>query len=141
MLAGDERIKKGKAGGFVSAVAIGLAVTAALMLGASMLLSSGKIGVSAANEIVTGINFIGAAAAGVIASSKKGRGAIPIGLGVGAVYMAVLMLAGVAFSKGSLAGAEAVRIAVCSLCGGLFGGVLGMASGNKKLHKKHGSKR
>lgn len=139
MLAGKEKIKA--AGGIPFAMLLGLVITALMLLGAALLFSSGKISYSTAPEIIIGVNFAGAAIAGALAAGQRGREAVATGLIAGAIFMVLLLLLGLIFAGGRLSGSEAIRIAICSLCGGLFGGVLCIRRGNKKLHKKHLKKR
>ena len=139
MLAGKEKIKV--AGGIPFAMLLGLIITVLMLLGAALLFSTGKISYSTAPEIITGINFAGAAITGALAAGLRGKEAVATGLIVGTTFMVLLLLVGLAFGGGRLSGSEAIRIAICSLCGGLFGGVLCIRRGNKKLHKKHVKKR
>lgn len=133
-----EEIKTGKRqrGGFLMAILVSAGVTAGLLLILALCLASGKLTYELASETVIAVNFIGAAVGGVILGKKRSGGAIISGLIIGVIFMLFLILCGLAAGKGIVSADEGVRIAICSICGGAFGGVLAAGKGNKKLHKK-----
>lgn len=114
----------------------GAASAAILLSAAAELMSRGKIGMDAALPIVTGINFAAAAAAG-LAASARGRGTAKSGLLAGVIFSVILLIAGLILNRGGISESEIIRILICSVLGGLFGGVLKAGKSNKKLHKYH----
>ena len=136
MNAAQTKTKNTAARRYLMSLLIGLCITAAMLAGVSMLFSAGKIGYDSAGEAVIVVNFVGATLTGIMAVDRKGGGAMKAGLISGGAYMIILLLLGLIFCKGSVSGSEAVRIIICSVCGGAFGGALCLKRGNKKLHKK-----
>ena len=134
---------KGKtktAAGLLIALAAGAAATAALLLLCSALLSSGRLPYSAADEAVIAVNFLGAVLTGALAARGLGREGVVRGVIAGAALLIVLLLGGLIFG-GGLSAPQILRLAICTIGGSLFGGVLFRHAGNKKLHKKAKVKR
>jgi putative membrane protein (TIGR04086 family) len=133
----ETRTRNNNAVRLASSVLLGILAAALLLMAAAMLYNSEKIGIESTPEIIVTVNFAGAAVAGIAAAARKGGGAaLKAGLTAGIIFMAVLIAAGLIICRGSVSAQDAVRISICSLGGGLFGGALCMKRGNKKLHKK-----
>ena len=137
----ETRTRNNNALRLASSVLMGILAAALLLMAAAMLYDSEKIGNESTPEIIVTVNFAGAAVAGIAAAARKGGGAaLKAGLIAGILFMAVLIAAGLIICRGSVSTQDAVRISICSLCGGLFGGALCMKRGNKKLHKMRAKK-
>jgi putative membrane protein (TIGR04086 family) len=142
MYESESKTKRAAPGTYAVSVLLGIFSAALLLLAAAMLFGTGKLGEESTEEIIIAVNFAAAAVAGIAAAARKSGGeALKSGAVAGMIICVLLLAAGLIVRGGTLPGREAARIAVCSVCGGLFGGALCLKRGNKKLHKKRNQKR
>jgi len=103
----------------------GLLSVMAMLFGVALLLSSGRLPVSLWDEYVIAIAFAGASVSGMAAVRRQGRGAPATGVCAGALLLLATRLLAVLIPGGSIAGSFSLKIVVCCLAGGVFGGAIG----------------
>lgn len=132
--------KKSAVIGFLMNIAAGILpgifVTLLLLFLSSLLVSTEKLPSSLRDELIVASVFAGAAAAGVLAAKRQGRGVLVAGLCAGLGYLLVIMLFSACVPSSGLFGDLFLKTAICSIAGGAFGGAL--RSRKKKL--RHGRK-
>jgi len=111
---------------------MGLALTAILLLGFSLMMLKGAGLQNMAGEYVILSVIIGATFAGLRCAKKRDTGVVTAGF-ITAVCFILLLLIGSIFTPNSPAG-EGILLKnmVAALCGGCFGGTLALYRKNKK---------
>ncbi len=117
---------------------IGTVITAILMLVPAILISHGSISVKLSDSLTLLCMIVGGISAGLIMKSNGAGGAVPMGA-IGGLCVAVVMALVVAM-RGSEAGFDAfsLKLLICGVVGGVFGGTLksGKSRQKRKKHKK-----
>ncbi len=112
----------------VAASTVVLAVAAALM-------AMGLLGRGAGGNCVAVAGVLGALVGGLYAVGRCGRAALPVGAGVGAVEVVLLLSVGVICFGGSVGVGELWEVCAGCVCGGLLAGVLSAAAGKRSRRK------
>ena len=115
---------------------IGTAVTAVLMLVPAILISHGTITAKLSDSLTLLCMIIGGIASGVVMKSHAPGGAVPRGA-IGGLCVALVMALVVAM-RGAGAGFDAfsLKLLICGVVGGVFGGTL-KSGKNRPRRKKH----
>ena len=126
-------------GAIVLSVIVGLAVTIVLLLAASALMQSGKLGESSIGTALIVINIIAGFACGITARSSGREGGSLNGLLAGLAYAGLIILVAFLLDMQAPQAAAMVKILAISLASSFIGSKLNLAKSNKKLRKKRKS--
>lgn len=131
--------KEGKKGLIIrcaTAGVIGTVVTSVMMLVPAVLISHGTISVKLSDSLTLLCMIIGGIASGLVMKSHSSGGAVPMGA-IGGLCVALVMALVVAM-RGSEAGFDAfsLKLLICGVVGGVFGGTL-KSGKNRPKRKKH----
>lgn len=126
-------------GAIVLSVIVGLAVTIVLLLAASALMQSGKLGESSIGTVLIAINIIAGFACGITARSSGREGGSLNGLLAGLAYAGLIILVAFLLDMQAPQAAAMVKILAISLVSSFIGCKLNLAKSNKKLRKKRKS--
>lgn len=135
--------EKGRTPGFAINAGIGgliaFIVSVILLFLCAVLISSGKIGEAMRDNAVMVSTFIGSSAGAVVGAKRYGKSVMPVGSCSGAVFLAILLLLTALGGEGASFGVMTIKLGICCIVGGLFGGVLCL--GRKKQKRKRRSTR
>lgn len=123
-------------------VIVGLAVTIVLLLAASALMQSGKLGESSIGTALIAINIIAGFACGITARSSGREGGSLNGLLAGLAYAGLIILVAFLLDMQAPQAPQAAamgKILAISLVSSFIGCKLNLAKSNKKLRKKRKS--
>lgn len=126
-------------GAIVLSVIVGLAVTIVLLLAASALMQSGKLGESSIGTALIVINIIAGFACGITARSSGREGGSLNGLLAGLAYAGLIILVAFLLDMQAPQAAAMGKILAISLTSSFIGSKLNLAKSNKKLRKKRKS--
>lgn len=126
-------------GAIVLSVIVGLAVTIVLLLAASALMQSGKLGESSIGTALIAINIIAGFACGITARSSGREGGSLNGLLAGLAYAGLIILVAFLLDMQAPQAAAMGKILAISLVSSFIGSKLNLAKSNKKLRKKRKS--
>lgn len=118
--------------------AVGMVVLLMLCYLCAFLTVQGSIGQNLLDTLTTAIAFLGAAAGAVTAARYSRVRMLVSGIGGGLVFLLPLMVLTAVFCGGIPFGSVTMRLILCSLTGGLFGGALCL---RRKPKRKSGRKR
>lgn len=127
--------KRGVAARCAMAGAAGLAVTCVLLLAPAILVSHGTISSALSDHLILVCVIAGGTVSGAVIRAGGAGGAVPMGALGGACMSALIALA--AASRGAEAGFDvfSLKLLICGVTGGVFGGVLKNGSRGKKRRK------
>ncbi|MEG1633109.1 MAG: TIGR04086 family membrane protein [Oscillospiraceae bacterium] len=133
-----EKPRRGKseAESFVLGPAVGAAATLLILLLCAYLLYGNYVPASLMEEYVLISVFLGAAAAGVVVGRRRGRGVLTGGLAAGLLLFALIVLATWLSPEGVVLSQACLKLAICCVGGGLFGGALCLNRKRVKSHKR-----
>lgn len=123
---------------YVSGPLTGLFTGLLALYAAAMLLSGDVLPPAAMEETVIVAVFAGAAVGGIVAAKRRGSGALAAGAATGAVCFAVLALLAVLSPSGHLFSDGCLRMLICTLGGGAFGGALCIRQSGKRPRRRRG---
>lgn len=126
-------------GAIVLSVIVGLAVTIILLLAASTLMQSGKLGEGSIGAALIVINIIAGFACGITARSSGREGGSLNGLLAGLAYAGLIILVAFLLDMQTPQAAAMGKILAISLVSSFIGSKLNLAKSNKKLRKKRKS--
>lgn len=123
---------------YIAGPLTGILVGLLALYGGALLLSGDVLPPTVMGETAVAAVFIGAAAGGIAAAKKRGSGVLAAGAATGAICFAVLALAAVLAPEGRLFSDGCLRMLICTLGGGAFGGALCIRRGGKRPRKRRG---
>lgn len=127
---GNTVLQSSAAGAFT-----GYILTMALLYVLALLICAGTLEEALADELVLCAAFLGATAAAVISAKRRGRGVMTTGLAAGAFFCLMAMVTSFGVSGGTGTGIMVLKLMICSVAGGAFGGALCLnTKRNKRLH-------
>lgn len=102
----------------------GIILTILLLYLFALLIEREAIPMALGNEAVLVSAFLGATAGSVFAVRRQGRGVMQTGLITGTSYLIIVLLISALHPNGVVLSAMTLKILICSLTGGAFGGAL-----------------
>ena len=129
---------KNKEAGIIAGLVTGAAVTIILLLIASIMIHSGKLGNENIKIITIAINIIAGFTCGITVKAV-GQGSGLHGMLCGLLYSAICILPAVFTDKLSLSIASDLRILLISVVTSLLGSKIDLFKSNKKLRKRRNS--
>ena len=114
----------------------GVAVTLVLLLLVSAAMSQNRLPAELNKEYVITAAFTGATVTGAVAVKKQGRGKILTGIYAGIMLTLITKIIAILIPEGAVTGESGIKMAICCIAGGAFGGALGMYKKNKKRARR-----
>ncbi|HHU22368.1 MAG TPA: TIGR04086 family membrane protein [Clostridiales bacterium] len=119
--------------------AVGTVLSIILLFVFAFLISEGKLPESLSEPLVVAAAFVGATASGVASAKRQGRGVVVSGICGGIAYMIIILLVTALGGSGGVFGPMTLKLVICAVAGGAFGGTL--CSGGKKKKRRRRRKR
>ena len=120
-------------GSGASSALMGYLLTMILLYIMAVLIYAGILDEGLAEEMVLGSAFIGATVSAMISAKRWGSGVITSGLVAGAIFCCMAIVTSIGISGGEGMGIMTLKMVICSLAGGAFGGAMCL---NTKRNKK-----
>ncbi len=106
------------------------------MSGGAMIGKSTVLSGRMSDELVLGAAFLGSTAAAIMSARRMGRGVMTMGLVTGVMFCLMTVVTSFAVSGGTGTGIMTLKLVICSLAGGAFGGAICLNNGRNKYKKR-----
>ena len=116
--------------------AVGTILNLVLLFVFAFLISEGKITESLSETLVTATAFIGAAVGGAVSAKRQGKGVLVSGVCGGIAFMLIILIINALGGSKGAVGPSTLKLAICAITGGGFGGTLCSGGGRKKRRRR-----
>ncbi|MGI5936717.1 MAG: TIGR04086 family membrane protein [Oscillospiraceae bacterium] len=116
--------------------AVGTVLSLVLLFVFAFLISEGKLPESLSETLVVAAAFVGATVGGATSAKRQGRGVLVSGVCGGIAYMIIILLVNALGGNGGAFGPSTLKLAICAVAGGAFGGTLCSGGGKKRRRRR-----
>ena len=115
---------------------LGLLLTFVLLYVFAVLVGREILPVSLQTELVIAAAFLGVTCGAVIGVKRQGRGILQTGACTGVIFILLVFAISALLTNGHVLGEMTIKIIICGVAGGLFGGALCLKRGKQKPGKR-----